>query len=66
MTAAPHNDKIIAALKAVAGPDEESDIVSLGLVSEVVLQDGKAIFSIAVRSSRGGCDEDLSVPVRRN
>ena len=35
-------------LRRVKGPDLEGDIVSLGLVSEIIVQDGKVIFSIAV------------------
>jgi ATP-binding protein involved in chromosome partitioning len=45
--------RILAELKRVKGPDGESNIVDLGLLSEVVVTDkGKAYFSIAVPPER--------------
>lgn len=35
-------------LRTVKGPDLESDIVSLGLLSEILIADGKVFFSITV------------------
>ncbi len=45
-------DQVLAQLKRVKGPDMQSNIVDLGLVSEVLLKDGKAYFSITVPSDR--------------
>jgi ATP-binding protein involved in chromosome partitioning len=52
MTATPTKAQIIAELRQVKGPDGRSDIVSLGLVSEIVIQDGKVYFSISVAPER--------------
>jgi ATP-binding protein involved in chromosome partitioning len=53
MTANPTNEKVIAELRRVAGPDGKGDIVSLGLVSEIVVQaGGKVYFSVAVPPER--------------
>ncbi len=52
MTATPTKAQIIAELKQVKGPDGQSDIVSLGLVSEIVVQDAKVYFSVSVPPER--------------
>ncbi|WP_088347797.1 MULTISPECIES: Mrp/NBP35 family ATP-binding protein [Rhodomicrobium] len=52
MTPTPAKEKIIAELKRVKGPDGTGDIVSLNLVSEILVQDGKVYFSIAVPPAR--------------
>lgn len=39
-------------LKTIKGPDLEGDIISLGMVSPVMIDDDKVIFSITVPSSR--------------
>ncbi len=44
--------QIIAALKRIRGPDLESNIVDLGLVSEIVIRDGRVSFSITVPPER--------------
>ncbi len=41
-------DEVLKALKAVKGPDGKNDIVSLGMVSEIVIRNGKVTFAIAV------------------
>ena len=41
-------DQVLEALERVKGPDLDGNIVALGLVSEVVVQDGKVYFSIKV------------------
>lgn len=46
------NEQVLAELRRVKGPDLESNIVDLGLVSEVVLKDGRAYFSITVPAAR--------------
>src|SRR5262245_1246067 len=45
-------EQVLAALRQVKGPDLSGDIVSLGLVSDIVASDGKVIFSITVPSDR--------------
>jgi len=46
------SDAVIDELRKVKGPDFESDIVSLGLVSEIFISDGKVFFSITVPDER--------------
>jgi ATP-binding protein involved in chromosome partitioning len=43
---------VLAALRRVKGPDMESNIVDLGLVSEILLRDERAYFSITVPAER--------------
>src|SRR5262245_61278442 len=45
-------DDILNALRRVPGPSGSGDIVSLGLVSDIVVSDGKALFSISVPADR--------------
>jgi len=45
-------ENVMKMLSKVKGPDLESDIVSLGLVENVLVNDGKAIFSIRVPAER--------------
>jgi ATP-binding protein involved in chromosome partitioning len=45
-------DDVLQALKRVRGPDLEGDIVGLGMVSDIVVSDGKVIFSITVPAER--------------
>lgn len=44
--------QVLEALKRIKGPDLSGNIVDLGLVSEVLLRDGKAYFSITVPANR--------------
>ena len=44
--------QVLEALKRVKGPDLSGNIVDLGLVSEVLIRDGKAYFSITVPADR--------------
>ncbi|OPB35604.1 Mrp/NBP35 family ATP-binding protein [Bartonella taylorii] len=46
------SEVIRSALHKVKGPDFESDIVSLGLVSEILIAHGKVFFSITVPDGR--------------
>ena len=48
----PTTDQIIAELKRVKAPDGRGDIVSTNMVSEIVIQDGKVYFSLAVPPDR--------------
>jgi ATP-binding protein involved in chromosome partitioning len=53
MTATPTKETIIDALRRVPGPDGQSDIVTLGIVSEIIVKDGgKVYFSLAVKPER--------------
>ncbi|WP_417424594.1 iron-sulfur cluster carrier protein ApbC [Hoeflea sp.] len=45
-------EDILAKLKMVKGPDLESNIVDLGLVSDIFIADGKAYFSLTVPAAR--------------
>lgn len=44
--------ELLAALRKVKGPDLESDIVSLGLVSEIVIDGDSVVFSLSVDPAR--------------
>ena len=59
MTETLTKDQILAALKSVKGPDLKDDIVSLGLVSEVVIHKGKVYFAIHVDPSKANQLEGL-------
>ena len=45
-------DQVREALRRVKGPDLESNIVDLGLVSEILIKDGRVYFSITVSPTR--------------
>jgi ATP-binding protein involved in chromosome partitioning len=45
-------DKVLEQLRRVKGPDLEGNIVDLGLVSEILLKDGRVSFSITVPAAR--------------
>src|SRR5262245_26138148 len=45
-------EHILERLRRVKGPDLESNIVELGLVSEVLIKDGRVSFSITVPAAR--------------
>jgi ATP-binding protein involved in chromosome partitioning len=59
MNATPTKDKIIEELRRVKAPDGRGDIVGQGLVSEIVVQDGKVYFSIAVPPEKASEFEPL-------
>src|SRR5680860_1648721 len=59
MTETLTKDQILAALKGVKGPDIDDDIVSLGLVSELVIHKGKVYFAISVDPARAADLEEL-------
>jgi ATP-binding protein involved in chromosome partitioning len=54
-------DVVLDELRRVKGPDRDGDIVSLGLVSEVVIQNGRVYFAISVDPARA---QDLE-PMRQ-
>ncbi len=45
-------ETVLGALSKVKGPDLEGDIVSLGLVSDIFISDGRVAFSITVPAER--------------
>ncbi|MBS0242961.1 MAG: DUF59 domain-containing protein, partial [Proteobacteria bacterium] len=45
-------EQVVAALKRIKGPDLQGNIVDLGLVSEVLVREGKVYFSITVPPER--------------
>jgi ATP-binding protein involved in chromosome partitioning len=52
MTEPLTKERVLEALKAIKGPDSAADIVSAGLVSEVVIHKGKVYFAISVDPAR--------------
>ena len=50
---------VLAKLKRIKGPDLEGNIVDLGMVSEILIKDGRVYFSITVPASRAEELEDL-------
>jgi ATP-binding protein involved in chromosome partitioning len=52
-------ERVLTELKRIKGPDLDGDIVSLGLVSEVVINKGKIYFAISVDPRRAGELEGL-------
>lgn len=44
--------QVLEALRRVKGPDLEGNIVELGLVSEVLIKDGRVYFSVTVPASK--------------
>jgi ATP-binding protein involved in chromosome partitioning len=45
-------DQILDKLRTVRGPDLETDIVTLGIVSDIFIADGKAYFSLTVPAAK--------------
>ncbi len=52
-------DQVLDELKRVKGPDRDGDIVSLGLVSDIVINGDKVIFSIQVDPDKASDLEPL-------
>src|SRR5262249_28164503 len=65
MNATPTKDKIIEELRRVKPPDGRGDIVGQGLLSEIVVQDGKVYFSIAVPPDQAAQFEPLRKSAER-
>src|SRR5262245_59080084 len=55
----PSKDQVVERLRRVKGPDMHGNIVDLGLVSEILLKDGRVSFSITVPAERAGELEPL-------
>lgn len=56
---------VLEALKAVTGPDGTGDVVSLGLVSDVFVSDGRVAFSVTVPETRARELEPLRLAAER-
>ena len=54
MTELLTKERVLEALRRVKGPDPETDLVSQGLVSEIVINKGKVYFAIQVDPARAG------------
>ena len=65
MTETLSKDQVREALRRVKGPDLSGDIVSLGLVSDIVVSDGKVYFSISVPAERAREFEPLRQAAER-
>jgi ATP-binding protein involved in chromosome partitioning len=61
----PTREQILAELRRVPAPDGKADIVTQGLVSEVVIQGGKVYFSIAVPPDQAKTLEPLRARAER-
>lgn len=58
-------EQVLERLKAVTGPDFESDVVSLGLVSDIFIADGKVFFSITVPADRANGLEPMRLAAEK-
>ncbi len=58
-------DAVVEKLRTIKGPDFEGDIVSLGLISEIFIADGKVFFSITVPAARAQELEPLRAAAER-
>ena len=48
----PSKDTVLEALSRVKGPDLKTDLVASGILSDIVIKDGKVFFSISVDAGR--------------
>ncbi|RWX77146.1 iron-sulfur cluster carrier protein ApbC [Neorhizobium lilium] len=58
-------DQVIQALTKIRGPDLQGDIVSLGVVSDVFISDGKVYFSLTVPADRATELEPLRIAAEK-
>ena len=58
-------EAVLEKLATIKGPDLEGDIVSLGLVSDIFIADGKVFFSITVPAARAQELEPLRIAAER-
>src|SRR5690606_16432274 len=58
-------EAVLETLKSIKGPDFEGDIVSLGLVSDIFIANGKVFFSITVPAERAQALEPLRAAAER-
>jgi len=61
----PTREDILTALKQIKGPDFESDIVTLGLVSDIFISEGKVFFAINVPLERAQELEPLRLAAQK-
>src|SRR5689334_12522005 len=59
-------EAVIDKLRTVRGPDFDGDIVSLGMVSDIFIADGKVFFSITVPAARAQELEPLRAAAERS
>src|SRR5262245_65942237 len=59
MSPTPTKDQVVDRLRRIKGPDLQGNIVDLGLVSEILLKDGRVSFSITVPAERAAELEPL-------
>lgn len=57
--ATPTKEMVRARLATVPGPDGSGDLISLGLVSEIYVSEGRVVFSITVPADRAHALEPL-------
>jgi ATP-binding protein involved in chromosome partitioning len=58
-------EQVLEQLKTVTGPDFNSNIVELGLVSDIFIADNKVFFSITVPAARAQELEPLRAAAER-
>ncbi|MBK3745942.1 P-loop NTPase [Paraburkholderia aspalathi] len=58
-------EQVLQQLKQITGPDFKGDIVSLGLVSDIFIADGKVFFSITVPADRAEALEPLRLSAEK-
>ncbi|MCB1489651.1 MAG: Mrp/NBP35 family ATP-binding protein [Bauldia sp.] len=58
-------DQVLDRLRTVTGPDGTGDIVSLGLVSDIVISGNKVMFSVTVPAEAASTLEPLRVAAER-
>jgi ATP-binding protein involved in chromosome partitioning len=61
----PSKEAVLEQLRRVKGPDLKGNIVDLGLVSEILLKDGRVSFSITVPAARAAQLEELRQAAER-
>jgi len=54
MAEAPTKVRVLEALKRIKAPGSDADLVGQGLVSEIVIKEGKVYFAISVDPARAG------------
>jgi ATP-binding protein involved in chromosome partitioning len=59
------SEAVLETLRTIKGPDFEGDIVSLGLVSDIFIANGKVFFSITVPAERAQALEPLRAAAER-
>jgi len=55
----PDKETILSRLRGIRGPDDDRDIVRRGMVSDIVVSDGKVMFSVTVPAERAQAFEPM-------